>query len=85
MEEEAKPVQKDKTTLRDVGRGFILLGAVILLVTTVFFAMAKIDNKYYGLFSDETHLAFYTISGMVLLGLGLLFVKRTQAKKNDVQ
>jgi hypothetical protein len=67
--------ESKKTTLKDAGKGFILLGAVILLLTVLLFIMSIWENDYYGLFSRQTHLIFYLVLGLVLLGIGLVLVK----------
>lgn len=70
-----------KTTLKDAGKGFIILGAAILVLTGMSFIMSVWENEYYGLFSGRTHLIFTLMLGIAFLGLGSLFVKKS-AKNN---
>ena len=67
---------EEKTTLKDVGRGLVLLGGATLLLTAIFFLLAMWDNKYYGLFSGTTHLLFYTILGLALLAVGFILARK---------
>ena len=83
-EEKLAPVgDSKKTTLKDVGKGFIILGAFVLLLSVVFFLMSIRDNEYYGLFSGRTHLAFDLILGLTLLSVGLLLVRLKSAKNEN--
>ena len=66
---------QEKFTRRDAGRGFIFLGAVILMLTVFFFFMSIWNQEYYGLFSARTHLVFDLIIGLGLLAVGFAFVK----------
>ncbi len=87
MEENApSPEKQDKTTLKDVGKGFMLLGTGILLFTVVFFLMAIWENDYYGLFAGETHLKFDLGLGLLFLIIGALLFKarsRAEAPKDE--
>jgi uncharacterized integral membrane protein len=73
-----------KTTFKDAGKGFILLGSVILLLTVLLFIMSLWSNYYYGLFSGQTHMFFYLVLGLALLATGLILVK-SKPEKTDIQ
>ncbi|MDO9537246.1 MAG: hypothetical protein Q7J68_02885 [Thermoplasmata archaeon] len=68
--------EKEKLTRRDYGRGFIFLGAIMLMLTVFFYIMSSLNQEYYGLFSGQTHLVFYTVLGLVFLGIGTVLVRR---------
>lgn len=73
----------NKTTLKDAGKGFIILGGAILLLTGISFMMSIWENEYYGLFSGKTHLAFTLVLGLAFLVLGLIFVRIKPAKADN--
>ena len=75
--------EKDRTTWRDVGRGMMLLGGAALLLTAIFFILAQWEEKYYGLFSGETHIMFYTALGLALLLVGLVLARRGSPKASE--
>ncbi len=80
MKEDGNASSKGKTTLMDIGRGFMLLGAGVLLLTAVFLVMAIVENEYYGLFSGNIHLTFYLMIGLAFIGAGALLVRRGKQK-----
>ena len=85
MEEEklANPDESKKTTLKDAGKGFILLGSAVLLLTVSLFTMSLWQNYYYGLFSGHWHLQFYLTLGLGLLAVGFILVKLKPAESKN--
>ena len=74
-----------KVTPRDIGRGCIFLGAVILALTILFFALSFMNEELFGLFSGQTHIAFDIIIGLALLSVGAILVrsKPSNAEESD--
>ncbi|MFO7618423.1 MAG: hypothetical protein R6W91_02025 [Thermoplasmata archaeon] len=85
MEEKEQPAEKEKTTVRDVGKGLILLGAAILLATLVMYLMAVWEETHYGLFSGATHLAFDTAMGIIFICAGILLARKGEPKKSSAK
>jgi hypothetical protein len=80
-EAELKTVEvSNKTTLKDAGKGLIILGAAILVLTGMSFIMSIWENEYYGLFSGRTHLAFTLVLGLALLVTGSLLLRSKPVK-----